>query len=175
MSIGWIGDHSDLDKQLARELTCGAVVELLWVLHSVYKVVTHYWIGCWWLLRWFCSGFQSFYRMLWVDGLEISVQLISKKTSGAGPEVRARLHFYHGGSNRTIQTITDGIVEANKVRTFFRFIFTIGEWLHIVNTRPHRAYFILALMILGVDGLAGMKINLTPWVEVRPQNLVGVS
>ncbi|WRT64787.1 uncharacterized protein IL334_001721 [Kwoniella shivajii] len=50
------------------------------------------------------------------------------KRSGAGPEVRSRLHFYH---------------EANKVRTFFRAIFTT------------------CILILGVDALTKeRKINM---------------
>ncbi|WWD18707.1 hypothetical protein CI109_103161 [Kwoniella shandongensis] len=52
------------------------------------------------------------------------------KASGAGPEVRSRLHFYH---------------EANKVRTFFRFMFAAS------------------MMILGIDALTtAEKINNTP-------------
>ncbi|KAK8858815.1 hypothetical protein IAR55_003045 [Kwoniella newhampshirensis] len=52
------------------------------------------------------------------------------KTSGAGPEVRSRLHFYH---------------EANKVRTFFRFLYAA------------------CLMALGADALTTVqRINDTP-------------
>ncbi|OXH00080.1 hypothetical protein C369_07288 [Cryptococcus neoformans A5-35-17] len=47
------------------------------------------------------------------------------KASGAGPEVRSRLHFYH---------------EANKVRTFFRFIYSTG------------------MIVLGVDGLTEKQL-----------------
>ena len=39
------------------------------------------------------------------------VELIGQKNSGAGPEVRSRLHFYH---------------EGNKVRTFCRIGFVVG-------------------------------------------------
>ncbi|EIW71285.1 hypothetical protein TREMEDRAFT_67671 [Tremella mesenterica DSM 1558] len=58
------------------------------------------------------------------------------KTSGAGPEVRSRLHFYHVGLISS---------EANKVRTFFRLA------------------FVFCACTLGVDGLTPEKrINLTP-------------
>ncbi|OCF37284.1 hypothetical protein I316_01193 [Kwoniella heveanensis BCC8398] len=46
------------------------------------------------------------------------------KASGAGPDVRSRLHFYH---------------EANKIRTFFRALFSI------------------CMIILGVDGMTDAK------------------
>ncbi|WVF68856.1 hypothetical protein IAT40_003629 [Kwoniella sp. CBS 6097] len=50
------------------------------------------------------------------------------KASGAGPDVRSRLHFYH---------------EANKIRTFFRAVFSI------------------CMIILGVDGMTEAKrVNL---------------
>lgn len=47
------------------------------------------------------------------------------KASGAGPEVRSRLHFYH---------------EANKIRTFFRFLYSSG------------------MIILGIDGLTARQL-----------------
>nr|KIR84257.1 hypothetical protein I308_05268 [Cryptococcus tetragattii IND107] len=47
------------------------------------------------------------------------------KASGAGPEVRSRLHFYH---------------EANKVRTFFRFLYSS------------------CMMVLGIDGLTTRRL-----------------
>ncbi|KAE8542188.1 hypothetical protein D1P53_001673 [Cryptococcus gattii VGV] len=47
------------------------------------------------------------------------------KASGAGPEVRSRLHFYH---------------EANKVRTFFRFLYSS------------------CMMVLGIDGLTKRRL-----------------
>ncbi|OXC69956.1 hypothetical protein AYX13_01298 [Cryptococcus neoformans] len=50
------------------------------------------------------------------------------KASGAGPEVRSRLHFYH---------------EANKVRTFFRFLYSSG------------------MVVLGIDGLSTRQLIAT--------------
>ncbi|KGB79172.2 hypothetical protein CNBG_5010 [Cryptococcus deuterogattii R265] len=47
------------------------------------------------------------------------------KASGAGPEVRSRLHFYH---------------EGNKVRTFFRFLYSS------------------CMMVLGIDGLTKRRL-----------------
>ncbi|WWD21474.1 hypothetical protein CI109_105960 [Kwoniella shandongensis] len=96
----WVGFDGDLDNQFARCAVTGGSIELAMILMA--SVV---------LLK-----FPQFLKDV--------------KASGAGPEVRARLHFYH---------------EVNKVRTFFRLLFTS------------------TIMILAIDGLTEKKrINLTP-------------
>jgi hypothetical protein len=103
--------NTDPNVQLARELTCGGAIELL-VLGSASVALFH---------------FPRFLRDV--------------KASGAGPDVRSRLHFYHGA----LKLRTKLTAEANKVRTFLRLI------------------FVATTFILGIDGLTPeMKINSTP-------------
>ena len=72
-----------------------------------------------------------------------------QKASGAGPEVRSRLHFYHGesaGENIIFWGHpSHHVAEGNKVRTLCRLIFS------------------LMVVLLGADGLTEAKrINSTP-------------
>ncbi|WVN89877.1 uncharacterized protein L203_105107 [Cryptococcus depauperatus CBS 7841] len=98
--IGWIHKGTlDLTHQLSVVLTVDGLVELV--------VMTFASVVIW--------RFPAF--------------LATVKASGAGPEVRSRLHFYH---------------EANKVRTFFRFLFSVG------------------MIVLGIDGLTKQRIANTP-------------
>nr|XP_019045359.1 hypothetical protein I302_05748 [Kwoniella bestiolae CBS 10118]OCF24289.1 hypothetical protein I302_05748 [Kwoniella bestiolae CBS 10118] len=94
--LGWI--HSgklDLDVQMARIMTVHGCIEFAVVLSSSVVI-------------W---KFPDF--------------LADVKASGAGPDVRSRLHFYHGKL----------AMKANKIRNFFRFLFAT------------------CMMILGIDGL----------------------
>ncbi|KAK8847382.1 hypothetical protein IAR55_005240 [Kwoniella newhampshirensis] len=91
---GWIGYHGETDKQFARIAVAGGTMELCVALGASVVVF---------LFPRFLKDVQA---------------------SGAGPEVRARLHFYH---------------EANKVRTFFRVLFSVD------------------IMVMGIDGLTEKK------------------
>ncbi|WRT68027.1 uncharacterized protein IL334_005002 [Kwoniella shivajii] len=80
-AIGWIHKGNlDLDMQMAKTITVHGVMEFAVMLAASVVI-------------W---KFPAF--------------LTDVKASGAGPEVRSRLHFYH---------------EANKIRTFFRALFAV--------------------------------------------------
>ncbi|WVQ73350.1 hypothetical protein IAR50_002918 [Cryptococcus sp. DSM 104548] len=95
--VGWIhrGHELDLVHQMSVVMTVDGAVEL--IVMSAASIV------------------------IW----KFPAFLDTVKASGAGPEVRSRLHFYH---------------EANKVRTFFRFIYSVG------------------MIILGADGLSAKQL-----------------
>ncbi|WVF69827.1 hypothetical protein IAT40_004606 [Kwoniella sp. CBS 6097] len=95
--------YKNMDTQMGRMFVCGGIIEFLVCMAASTVLVK----------------FPQFLRDV--------------KQSGAGPEVRSRLHFYH---------------QANKVRTFFRFIFTSS------------------VLVLGADGLTEKKrINLNHLVS----------
>ncbi|WVQ98039.1 hypothetical protein IAU59_005161 [Kwoniella sp. CBS 9459] len=95
--------YRSMDTQMGRMFVCGGIIEFLVCMAASTVLIK----------------FPQFLRDV--------------KRSGAGPEVRSRLHFYH---------------QANKVRTFFRFIFTS------------------CVLVLGADGLTEKKrINLNHLVS----------
>ncbi|OCF45904.1 hypothetical protein I317_00392 [Kwoniella heveanensis CBS 569] len=102
--------YENMDTQMGRMFVCGGIIEFLVCMAASTVLVK----------------FPQFLR--------------SVKRTGAGPEVRSRLHFYH---------------QANKARTFFRFIFTS------------------CVLILGVDGLTQKKrINLNHLVSGESQRVL---
>lgn len=82
-SVGWLGTNGDPNLEIAQELLCGGALELgVLVAASIVLV-----------------RFPAFLRdVVSASPMEAgwAARLTVQKASGAGPDVRSRLHFYHG-------------------------------------------------------------------------------